>query len=67
MAGAIRNSPLAALGEEVEKTEILSKRKRSLVENLEAQEKEGGRGKEPKICTAGQMEKQEEENLDTSL
>ena len=67
VAGAIGNGPLAALGEEVEKTEIVSKRKRTLVESLDAQEKEEGRIKVPKICTAGQNEKQEEENLETSL
>ena len=60
MAGAIGNGPLAALGEEVEKTEIVSKRKRTLVKNLNAQEKEEGRGKEPKV---GQKEEQEVDNL----
>ena len=62
MAGAIGNGPLAALGEQVEKTELLSKRKRTLVESLDAQEKEG-RFKEPKTC---QKEEQEVENLETS-
>ena len=38
MAGAIGNG---ALGEEVEKTEIVSKRKRSLVKSLDTQEKKG--------------------------
>ena len=61
VAGAIGNGPLAALGEEVEKTEIVSKRKRTLVESLNAQE-EGSGVKEPKICTAGQKE-----NLEMSL
>ena len=66
VAGAIGNGPLAAMGEEVGKTEIVSKRKRTLVESLGAQEKEEGRMKELKICTAGQKEKQEE-SLETSL
>ena len=74
VAGAIGNGPLAALGEEVEKTEIVSKRKRTLVESLDAQEKEEGRIKEPKICPAGQNEKKEElpetipeQNMEASL
>ena len=61
MAGAICNGPLAALGEEVEKTEIVSKRKRSLVKSLDAQEKEEGRVKNPKICYARQEDPEKQE------
>ena len=61
MAGAICNGPLAALGEEVEKTEIVSKRKRSLVKSLDAQEKEEGRVKKPKICYARQEDPEKQE------